>query len=75
MGKPTYMQRLRSHPGVPTATTLTVVFPLAGLLNEQPATGVVAGLIAATSVWLIVLITARTQPVSPTHNGGESDHG
>jgi len=73
MGKPTYMQRVRSHPGVPTAAILTVVFPLAGLMNEQPVTGIAAGFIAATSVWLIVLVTARTQPVSPTHNGGESD--
>lgn len=72
MGNPTYWQRLKAHPGVGHAALLTVIFPLAGLANEQPVTGVVAGLIAATSVWMIVLITARTQHVG---QGSEDSEG
>jgi fucose permease len=59
-----YFKRLKSHPGVPVAGFLTAVFPLAGLANKNGwQDGVIAGLVAAAVVWLIVLWTARTQPL------------
>ncbi len=60
----TYWKRLKNHPGVPVATAMSVMFPLAGLGNENDwRVGVIAGAVAALAVWAIVLWTARTQPL------------
>lgn len=60
----TYWKRLKAHPGVPVATAMSVMFPLAGLANENGRQGgLIAGAVAALAVWAIVLWTARTQPL------------
>lgn len=73
----TYIKRLKAHPGVPVAAMLTVVFPLAGLGNKNTLPGVAAGLACAAMVWLIVLWTARTQPLpkeeEPAHKEQPDD--
>lgn len=58
-----YFKRLRAHPGVPVAAMLTIMFLIGGLANKNPQSGLIDGLAASLSIWLIVLITARTQPL------------
>lgn len=65
-----YWKRLRNHPGVPTASVLTVAFCLAGMSRDDVSLmqGVVIGLVTSLFMWAIVLWTARTQPLP------EQDH-
>jgi len=66
MSKPTYLDRLKSHPGVPVASMMTVIGGFSGAANESM--GAIDGFIFGACVlgvvcWPIVLWTARTQPV------------
>ena len=55
-----YWKKLKSHPGIPTASVMTVAFALAGLANEKsPVVGLIAALMFSTVMWGIVLWTAR----------------
>lgn len=61
----TYWTRFKRRPGLPGVLMLTLAFVFAGLANESITwlAGVCVGLIAALPYWVIVLWTARTQPV------------
>ena len=61
--KASYFDRLKSHPGIPVAAMLTFAFILGGSANKNPVFGIVLGLVASIFVWILVLITARTQSV------------
>ena len=66
MREPTYMDRLKAHPGVPIASMMTVIGGFAGVANESMTTlgGFIFGAcVFAAVTWPIVLWTARTQPV------------
>ena len=59
--KRTYWQRLKSHPGVPVASVLTLAGALAGSGNESfgPWSGALFGaLLMGSLTWLPVLLTA-----------------
>jgi len=61
-----YIDRLKAHPGVPTAAFMTVAGGMAGGLNESMPVlvGIAVGSVVTSVVcWIPVLITARTQPV------------
>ena len=61
----TYWMRLKCHPGLPVMLILTPAFVFAGLANESMTwlVGICIGLITVLPFWVIVLWTARTQPV------------
>ena len=54
-----YFKKLKSHPGVPLAAFMTVLFVLAGATNKSfsiPA-GMLFGLVGLLLIWIIVLIS------------------
>jgi hypothetical protein len=55
-----YLKRLSVHPGVPFASIMTILFLLAGSHSKS---GLIAGTVVAAIMWLVVLWTARTQPL------------
>ena len=62
MSKPRYIDRLKQHPGVPIATVFT--FFGAAAFYEHGISGMATGALMSSFVWIPVLWTARTQPVS-----------
>lgn len=61
----TYWMRLKQHPGLPVMLILTSALVFTGLANESTTwlVGIFIGLISSLPCWVIVLWTARTQPV------------
>ena len=62
---PTYMDRLKAHPGKGSATIMTGLGAFAGLSGDTGSwEGAVFGALVMGGIcWAVVLWTARTQPV------------
>ena len=66
-----YLKRLSIHPGLPIAGVFTLAGFVVGL--EHGLRGALLTALIASVVWVPVLITARTQPLStpPEKNNDE----
>ena len=62
MKKPRYIDRLKQHPGVPIAIAFPIFAALAGA--DRGPWGMAVCALFGSIVWIPVLWTARTQPVS-----------
>ena len=61
----TYRQKLAAHPGVPTATILSLCGALAGAERGGWIGALLGFLVISLGTWLPVLLTARTLPDPP----------
>ena len=57
-----YYQNLKSHPGVPVALLMTVLYIHAGISRKDASvlTGICIALVPSLVTWLIVLVTNYT---------------
>jgi len=63
----TYWNNLKEHPGVPLASLMSLLCPLAGMTNKSFSIlhGAIFGLCLSILIWIPVLITNYTNNKNP----------